>query len=285
MSKRPARPKGPSLWERLAARAAERPETAEPASERGLRRQSRRDFLLFGPARPWRPRGRGGSCPTAPRRAAAWRARPPRHARRARRALGPRTRERVLDGALTLRRRRRRGAVLEGPPRAHVRALGRPRRSTTITGAGARARVPAGWSLELSGLASGRTERLTLASLAALGLPPREQVTRLVCVEGWSAVACWGGSAFADLLAAFPPAPGARWAALRSEVNLDARRPAGALLRLDRSRDRAAPADAARHSPRRRATVAGARRAAAPCCADEARAQEHQGGHPDRVSG
>jgi DMSO/TMAO reductase YedYZ molybdopterin-dependent catalytic subunit len=48
-------------------------------------------------------------------------------------------------------------------------------------------------------------------------------VTRLVCVEGWSTVAWWGGYPFAALLAAFPPAPGARWAALRSEVNLDAR--------------------------------------------------------------
>src|SRR6185503_12924371 len=47
------------------------------------------------------------------------------------------------------------------------------------------------------------------------------QVTRLVCVEGWSAVAWWGGIRFADLLAAFPPAPGARWAAMVSSVSLD----------------------------------------------------------------
>jgi DMSO/TMAO reductase YedYZ molybdopterin-dependent catalytic subunit len=42
-----------------------------------------------------------------------------------------------------------------------------------------------------------------------------------VCVEGWSAIAWWGGLRFPDLLAAFPPAPGARWAALRSTVSLD----------------------------------------------------------------
>src|SRR6185369_8430127 len=78
----------------------------------------------------------------------------------------------------------------------------------------------AGWTLAVSGLASGRTERLSLELLLAR-FPAHEQVTRLVCVEGWSAIAWWGGVRFADLLAAFPPAPGARWAAMRSTVSLD----------------------------------------------------------------
>ena len=64
-------------------------------------------------------------------------------------------------------------------------------------------------------------QRLTRADLAARAFALRDQVTRLVCVEGWSAIAWWGGIRFADLLAAFPPAPGARWAALRSDVELD----------------------------------------------------------------
>ena len=76
------------------------------------------------------------------------------------------------------------------------------------------------WALQVSGLASGRIERLAIASLLAR-FPIHEQVTRLVCVEGWSAVAWWGGIRFAEFLAAFPPAPGAKWAALRSSVNLD----------------------------------------------------------------
>jgi DMSO/TMAO reductase YedYZ molybdopterin-dependent catalytic subunit len=76
------------------------------------------------------------------------------------------------------------------------------------------------WTLTLSGLAAGRTERLAIDRLLAR-FPHHEQVTRLVCVEGWSAIAWWGGLRFADLLAAFPPAPGARWAALRSTVSLD----------------------------------------------------------------
>src|SRR5439155_1165459 len=38
--------------------------------------------------------------------------------------------------------------------------------------------------------------------------------------RGWGSRA-WGGLAFADLLAAYPPAPGARWAAMRSAVSLN----------------------------------------------------------------
>jgi DMSO/TMAO reductase YedYZ molybdopterin-dependent catalytic subunit len=91
----------------------------------------------------------------------------------------------------------------------------------------------ASWSLELSGLASGRTERLTIADLERR-LARVGQVTRLVCVEGWSAVAWWGGFRFADFLAAFPPATGARWAALVSSVSLDARgRPEPYYVALD----------------------------------------------------
>jgi DMSO/TMAO reductase YedYZ molybdopterin-dependent catalytic subunit len=78
-----------------------------------------------------------------------------------------------------------------------------------------------GWTLRVTGLAGGATRRFTVADLLAR-FPFREQITRLVCVEGWSAVSWWGGIAFADLVAAFPPAPGARWAAMRSEVSLDA---------------------------------------------------------------
>ncbi len=77
----------------------------------------------------------------------------------------------------------------------------------------------ADWNLELSGLASGRAETLRLEDLRKF--PFREQVTRLVCVEGWSAVAWWGGLRFADLLATHPPAPGAKWAGIESSVALD----------------------------------------------------------------
>jgi len=32
-----------------------------------------------------------------------------------------------------------------------------------------------------------------------------DQITRLVCVEGWSAIAWWSGLRFDDLLHAYPP--------------------------------------------------------------------------------
>src|SRR5262249_2584888 len=76
------------------------------------------------------------------------------------------------------------------------------------------------WSLALSGLASGASPRLSIDQLLGR-FQLHEQITRLVCVEGWSAIAWWGGLRFAGLLEAFPPEPSARWAWLRSSVNLD----------------------------------------------------------------
>lgn len=77
------------------------------------------------------------------------------------------------------------------------------------------------WALTVSGTASGRMERLTAGDLDARFPRRTDQVTRIVCVEGWSAVAWWGGIPFREFLEAFPPARGMRWAAMRSEVNLD----------------------------------------------------------------
>jgi hypothetical protein len=51
--------------------------------------------------------------------------------------------------------------------------------------------------------------------------PMHEQITRLVCVEGWSAVAWWAGLRFDDLLRAYPPMSQAKWARVESSVNLD----------------------------------------------------------------
>ena len=77
----------------------------------------------------------------------------------------------------------------------------------------------ASWKLTLSGLATGKETTLTAGDLSRF--PVRDQVTRLCCVEGWSAVAFWSGIRFAQLLRAYPPAPAARWAAIESAVNLD----------------------------------------------------------------
>lgn len=75
------------------------------------------------------------------------------------------------------------------------------------------------WTLTLTGLASGTDVILRLPDLARL--EQHAQITRLCCVEGWSAIAGWSGIRFADLLRAYPPAAGAKWASLESSVNLD----------------------------------------------------------------
>ena len=78
-----------------------------------------------------------------------------------------------------------------------------------------------GWKLTLDGLASGLSVSLDIRNLLTR-FPVHEQVTRLVCVEGWSAIAWWAGLRFDDLLCAYPPMSQAKWARVESSVNLDA---------------------------------------------------------------
>jgi DMSO/TMAO reductase YedYZ molybdopterin-dependent catalytic subunit len=78
-----------------------------------------------------------------------------------------------------------------------------------------------GWNLTLGGLASGLSISLDIGNLTR-GFSLHEQTTRLVCVEGWSAVAWWAGLRFDDLLRAYPPVSQAKWALVESSVNLDA---------------------------------------------------------------
>ncbi len=77
-----------------------------------------------------------------------------------------------------------------------------------------------GWKLTLDGLASGLTVSLDIRTLMSR-LSVHEQITRFVCVEGWSAIAWWAGLRFDDLLRAYPPKPQAKWARVESSVNLD----------------------------------------------------------------
>ena len=78
-----------------------------------------------------------------------------------------------------------------------------------------------GWNLTLEGLASGLSISLNIRKLMNC-FPVHEQITRLVCVEGWSAIAWWAGLRFDDLLRAYPPMSQAKWARVESSVNLDA---------------------------------------------------------------
>src|SRR5260370_550233 len=78
-----------------------------------------------------------------------------------------------------------------------------------------------GWNLILDGLASGLSISLDIRNLTTR-FSVHDQITRLVCVEGWSAVAWWAGLRFDDLLRAYPPMSQAKWARVESSVNLDA---------------------------------------------------------------
>jgi DMSO/TMAO reductase YedYZ molybdopterin-dependent catalytic subunit len=78
-----------------------------------------------------------------------------------------------------------------------------------------------GWRLTLDGLSSGLTVSLDIGVLLAHH-QIHDQITRLVCVEGWSAIAWWSGLRFDDLLHAYPPVSQAKWAHIESSVNLDA---------------------------------------------------------------
>jgi DMSO/TMAO reductase YedYZ molybdopterin-dependent catalytic subunit len=78
-----------------------------------------------------------------------------------------------------------------------------------------------GWNLTLDGLASDLTISLDIRNLTNR-FSIHEQITRLVCVEGWSAIAWWAGLRFDDLLRAYPPMAQANWARIESSVNLDA---------------------------------------------------------------
>ena len=78
-----------------------------------------------------------------------------------------------------------------------------------------------GWRLTLDGLSSGLAVSLDIEALLARHRI-HDQITRLVCVEGWSAIAWWSGLRFDELLHAYPPVSQAKWAHLESSVNLDA---------------------------------------------------------------
>jgi len=185
-----------------------------------FRARSRRDFLLFGAGAAALGAGFWWLLPEAAR--SRWIPSRANHALdtlAARVGATPDRREKFLDRALTFD-----DDVAEAlySPNRTVRTY--PRSAITplrnnYAGGTPNPDYLGGWRLELSGLASGSAEHLSIGELLAR-FPPREQITRLVCVEGWSAVAWWDGIRFAELLAAYPPGPGARWASLESAVNV-----------------------------------------------------------------
>jgi DMSO/TMAO reductase YedYZ molybdopterin-dependent catalytic subunit len=75
--------------------------------------------------------------------------------------------------------------------------------------------------LTLDGLSSGLAVSLDIHTLLTRH-QIHDQITRFVCVEGWSAIAWWSGLKFGDLLNSYPPVSQAKWARLESSINLDA---------------------------------------------------------------
>ena len=223
--RRPARARGPSLaerWRRVARAAAERPEATFEAPRGQLRAQSRRDFLLLGLGAV--ATGALGWWLLPDRTKRTWL--PSAHDRldtlAARVGLTREQRERQLDKVLTFD-----DDVAEAlfSARRAVRTYAKPDPRPLRNNYHGRTPGPeylASWRLRVSGLASGREQSFAIEELLSR-FARHEMITRLVCVEGWSHVVAWSGLRFTDFLDAFPPAPGARWAALRSEVSLNGR--------------------------------------------------------------
>ncbi|HKA24999.1 MAG TPA: molybdopterin-dependent oxidoreductase [Candidatus Eisenbacteria bacterium] len=210
----PPRPRKPSVF-------AELPETIVEVPRAVLAAHSRRDFIFFG-------LGALASATTAwwllPDRTKArllpgpWRDR--LDTLGARVGLSRESRERTLNRTLTFD-----DDVAEALYSKNRRVRTYARSDVTPLRNNYNGQTPSPeyldrWTLRLSGLASSQTLELPIEVLLGR-FHLAEQVTRLVCVEGWSAVAWWKGIRFADLVRAFAPIEGARWAALRSAVNLD----------------------------------------------------------------
>jgi hypothetical protein len=219
--KNPEPPAAPSPSKSWLHALAERPETVLEIPRHRLAAQSRRDFLLYvagvlaaGATGWWLlpDRTKARLLPGA--------ARDRLDTLAARVGLSRSNRERVLDRSLTFD-----DDVAEALYSKDRRVRTYRRSEITPLRNNYNGETPgpgylATWSLAVSGLASKRTERLEIGDLLGR-FSFTEQITRLVCVEGWSAVAAWRGIRFADFLAAFPPAPGSRWASIHSSVNLD----------------------------------------------------------------
>jgi len=190
-----------------------------PASR--LRRQSRRDFFLFGAGAVAAAAAFYGLLPDDTRANVLTDGqREFLDSIEGRLGLSAKRRENVLNRALTFD-----DDVAEAlySPRRLVRTYRKRDRTPVPNNYAGETPDPdyiPDWTLEVEGLASGRKETLTIDDLLSR-FRHRDQVTRLCCVEGWSAIGWWGGLRFADFLEAHPPAPGAKWAKLESAVNLD----------------------------------------------------------------
>ena len=271
----------------LADRIREPPETAVERSARAAGPSAHAGAISSSSARGRSPRPRGlwWLLPddTKQRHLTPALRRPPRLARGA-----PRGRRRraasVPEPRADVRRRRRRGALLAGPRAcAPTRARRSRRCATTTTGRRpAPATFPAGRS-SCRASRPGQTERLTIGDLLAALSAARPGDAALLR-RGLERGRVVGRLALRRSPEGVPARRRAR--AGRSSIGGQPRRRGqpGPVLRLDRPRDRAPSADAARDALT--GTAARASTHGAPlrlARADEAGAQEHQGDHVHRL--
>ncbi|MDQ2979636.1 MAG: molybdopterin-dependent oxidoreductase [Acidobacteriota bacterium] len=205
----------------LADRLREPEETAVEMPASAIRARTRRDFLLFGAGALAAAGGLWWLLPDETRELHLTSALRDRlDSLEARLGATPEARENLLNRALTFD-----DDVAEAlysadrSVRTYSRSQVTPLRNNYNGATPGPSYIP-GWTLSVSGLASERTERLAIGDLLSR-FQRREQVTRICCVEGWSAVAWWSGLRFSDFLHAYPPAAGSSWAKLESSVNLD----------------------------------------------------------------
>src|SRR3984885_12483198 len=201
----------PLLWGAQQARGffAERPIPKFEVDHQVLRRRTRRDVLLFGASAVAALAGAGSLLPQDTLN------------RLGVRSINSPANERLLDKALRIDDDVAEALYLETRlvptyTKSQITPL-----KNNYNGATPDPGYIPGWHLTLDGLASGVSVALDLRSLINR-FSMHEQITQLVCVEGWSAIAWWAGLRFDDLLRAYPPASQARWVRVESSVNLDA---------------------------------------------------------------
>lgn len=88
------------------------------------------------------------------------------------------------------------------------------------------------WTLRIEGLV--RHPRVFDLEGFKAAFPEVTSINRLVCVEGWSAIAAWGGARLSDVLARVEPLPAARYVVFHAaDYSRELRRPFYGSLSLE----------------------------------------------------
>ena len=188
---------------------SERPPLILEAAPRILRYRTRRDLLLFGAGAVAVAAGAGVLLPRATLGRLG-----------VKRNINPRGKEWLLDSALRIdddvaEALYSQNRMVPTYTKSQITTI-----KNNYNGATPDPWYVSGWHMTLDGLESGLSVSLDIRHLANR-FQIHDQITRFVCVEGWTAIAWWAGLRFDDLLRAYPPMSQAKWARVESSVNLD----------------------------------------------------------------